>query len=54
MIMTLAAPDICHVNLSNIFPALLQGRMLALADEEGGVCLYDVRKQGPSAKLKGI
>ena len=28
--------------------------MLAVADEEGGVCLYDVNKQGPSAKLKGM
>ena len=27
--------------------------MLAVADEEGGVCLYDVRKQGPPARLKG-
>jgi hypothetical protein len=37
-----------------IFLALLRGHMLAVADEEGGVCLYDTRKQGPSAKLKGI
>ncbi|XP_028398798.1 denticleless protein homolog B-like isoform X3 [Dendronephthya gigantea] len=41
-------PFACSFNNSS-----LQGHMLALADEEGGVCLYDVRKQGPSAKLKG-
>lgn len=27
--------------------------MLSVADEEGGVCLYDTRKHGPSARLKG-
>ena len=33
---------------------LLRGHMLAVADEDGSVCLFDLRKQGSSSKLKGI
>lgn len=28
--------------------------MLAVADEDGSICLFDLRKQGPGSKLKGI
>ena len=34
--------------------ALLEGNLLAVADEEGGVYLFDVRRKCCESMLKGI